>query len=315
MLCGTNDAMPSIFDNVITKENDHTNLLRNLMDRNAKIAALILSALTREEVSETEAAKFSYRTQQSFTGPDGREIPDIVIEGEQLRCLIEAKIDPSLYLTPRQREGYAHCFSEDREKKHLCFLVPRDWVHSGDVSEVERLLLSKNVKVHRCDWQDLISKIAESNSKDTTSELLKEILDFWKWRFEINHMTQEEREVIRTWSGEKYTAIRKLEKTLDQAKKLFDARGRATELETDVTAYGFYIKRDLSYLLWIGIWDKAPTPLSYGYELSGGEWIRPSVRPRGGTTASNYHLWTLPEDAWDQPERVYSTVESFLNQY
>jgi hypothetical protein len=42
--------------------------------RGAKAATLILSFLTQQDVSETEAAKYSYRTQQIFAGPDGREI-------------------------------------------------------------------------------------------------------------------------------------------------------------------------------------------------------------------------------------------------
>jgi hypothetical protein len=126
-------------------------------------------------------------------------------------------------------------------------------------------------------------------------------------------MTPEEREFMKGWSGEKYRAIRKLEKTVDQTKKLFDARRKKTELETDVTAYGFYIKRDDLYLLWVGIWDMVPSPLSYGYELDSPHWLKPSSIPPGGITISKYHLWSLQPETWDSPERVYEHTALYLD--
>jgi hypothetical protein len=86
--------MPTIFDNVVTKENGHTNLLRNLMERDAKVAASILSCLMGRSVPDSEAATFDYNTQQLFQGPDGREIPDILVTGKAVHCIIEAKVDP-----------------------------------------------------------------------------------------------------------------------------------------------------------------------------------------------------------------------------
>lgn len=305
--------MPTIFDNVVTKENDHTQLFRNLMDRSPKLAAIFLSCLLKERVSELEAAKFTYRTQQSFTGPDGRQIPDIVVLGENLQCLIEVKIDPGLGLTPKQLDGYAACFSDCKNQRHLCFLVPNDWKHSQDARQIRKTLEDHNVKVHLCYWQALIPELAES-FKNVEDDLLKEIVSFWKWRFEISQMTLEERAFMKTWSGEKYRAMRKLEKTVDQTKKLFDARQHTTELETDVTAYGFYIKRADRYLLWVGIWDMAPAPLSYGYQLESPHWLKPSSIPPGGTTVPKnaYHVWALPEDAWDDAEKVYAQTISYI---
>jgi hypothetical protein len=312
--------MATIFDSVITKENDHTHLVRNLMDRDPKVAATLLSCLTQETISEVDAAKFIYRTQQSFEGPDGRQIPDIVVVGENLQCLIEVKIDPELGLTPRQLDGYAGCFSTDRGRKHLCFLVPNDWKHSHLLVQISAALEKQNVYVHRCYWKDLIPKLAQTVASGEDN-LLKEVLSFWKWRFEISPMTPDEREFMKTWSGEKYRAIRKLEKTVDQAKKLFDARQHKTEFETDVTAYGFYIKRKDLYLLWIGIWDTAPAPLTYGYQLDSPHWLRPSSIPPGGATApksaavakNQYHLWAFPQEAWDDAEMVYAKALSFLD--
>ena len=51
--------MSTIFDNVVTKENDHTQLLRNIMERHPKAAKAVLSYLMEREVSEVEAASNS----------------------------------------------------------------------------------------------------------------------------------------------------------------------------------------------------------------------------------------------------------------
>ena len=73
--------MSTIFDNVVTKENDHTQLLRNIMERDPMAAAAVLSYLINRDVSEVEAASLEFRTQCLFWGANGREIPDILVEG------------------------------------------------------------------------------------------------------------------------------------------------------------------------------------------------------------------------------------------
>lgn len=121
--------MQTIFESVVRKENDHTNLLRNVMERYPQVAASTLSYLVGRPVSEADAASFSFRTQCSFTGVDGREVPDLLVAGYDFRCLIEAKIDPGLDLTRAQQGGYRGCL-ESAGERHLCFLVPDKWQHS-----------------------------------------------------------------------------------------------------------------------------------------------------------------------------------------
>jgi len=171
--------MATIFDSVATKETDHTNLLRNLMDRDAKAAALILSFLTERDISETKAAKCGYRTQRAFVGPGGREIPDIVVDGVGFRCLVEVKIDPELGLTSNQLDGYASCFSPDREN-YLCFLVPIDWKHHQDAKKVKALLESRNISVFVHYWPGLISELDHEAPNGQSGELFKEIVGFWR---------------------------------------------------------------------------------------------------------------------------------------
>ena len=104
--------MQTIFEGVVRKENDHTNLLRNVMERHPQVAASALSYLIGRSVSGRRVhLAFEFRTQCSFFGPGGREVPDLLVEEHDFRCLIEAKIDPhGLQLTRAQHDGYKGCF-------------------------------------------------------------------------------------------------------------------------------------------------------------------------------------------------------------
>jgi hypothetical protein len=298
----------------VTKENDHTNLLRNIMERSPNVASVILTYLLNRDVTEDEAGSFEFSTQHSFSGLNGREIPDILVKGKGFRCLIEAKIDPALELTDGQKRGYPACFIGNGEQ-HLSFLVPSEWKHAASIDQVRRLLSDKTVSVCTSYWRELIKNL-EAVSKSLNDEVLNEAIRFWKWRFEPNPMTAQEREFLNTWSEEKYSAIRKLEKTIDKAKGLFDARDFKTEPErSDIRTYGFYIKRGGSYLLWIGIWTKSPTPLSFGFHATAPNWLRPALLPSAPSTANDYHLWPLESETWDEPEKIFEEVKSFLESH
>jgi hypothetical protein len=251
--------MSTIFDSIVTKENDHTNLLRNIMERHTKVAAVVMTYILRRDVSEVEAASLEFSTQHSFLSDSGREIPDILVRGQNFRCLIEAKIDPTLGLTDGQKRGYRGCFAETGDH-HLCFLVPNEWKHTAGIDEI-RTLLANDISVPPpSHWRELIKRL-EAVSGPLADSILDEAINFWKWRFQLKPMTPQERDSLSIWPEERYSAVRKLEKTLDQAKGLFDARNLQTELETsDVYSYGFYIKRDKSYILWVGIWTKSSCP-------------------------------------------------------
>jgi hypothetical protein len=305
--------MATVFDNIVRKENDHTNLLRSVLERHPKAAAAILSHfLAPRQVSEIEAASLQFRTQHTFIGADGREIPDIIVEGPEFTCVIEAKVDPLLGLTAGQMRGYAGCFTRPGER-HLCFLLPDRWKHLQSLNEV-RAGLPPDVSLHICDWRKLIEHF-EKYSAQISDEVVYEAIRFWKWSFEIDAMTSKEQESLYPWSSEKYSAIRKLEKTVSRAKALFDARDNfKTELETsDTYSYGFYLKQDESYLLWVGIWTKAPAPLSLGFHSTKGDWRRPKQLTESSATADGYYLWPLELETLDDAEKIYSQAKSFLH--
>jgi hypothetical protein len=304
--------MHTIFDSLVTKENDHTNLLRNVMGRYPQVAATILTFLIGREVSGREAEALEFRTQHLFSGLDGREVPDLLVEGPNFRCLIEAKIDPELPMTPAQAYGYKGCF-ESVGERYLCFLVPEDWKHAKIAEQVKKSV-EDLIKVRLCTWRELVERLDET-SEAHNNPILAEAISFWKWRFEVLAMSSKEKEFLNAWSGEQYSAFRKLEKSIDQTKKLFDARGYQTESETSFTeSYGFYIKRGHSYQLWVGIWAQSPRPLSYGFHPTRPAWIRPNPMPVSPlSTSDGYPLWPLGPETWGDPEKIFSNLKSFLD--
>jgi hypothetical protein len=302
--------MPTIFDTLVTKENDHTNLLRSVIERHPRVSSAALSYLFGRPITEEEASSCTVRLQTLYVGENGREIPDIVIEGPALHGLIEVKVDPALELTAAQEAGYQNCFPSSGER-HLTFLVPNQWKHGSRVEEV-RLVVAEQLQVRVVYWRELIQQIAEA-LESINDVVITEAVQFWKWRFGVTEMTSEERNSLSTWSKETYGAFRKLEKVITQTKALFDARGSQTELETsDTTAYGFYIKRDRLYLLWIGIWTKSPAPFCFGYQVFKNGWLRPLALPPGSILTGDHHLWQLGPETWEDPEKAYEAIDCFI---
>jgi hypothetical protein len=285
------------------------------MERHPKVAAAVLKFLINRHVSDEDAASFEFSTQHSFSGPNGREIPDILVEGLDFRCLIEAKVDPALELTDGQKRGYRGSFPDTGER-HLSFLVPNEWRYGASVEQIRALLLPSAISTHTSHWRELISCL-EPVSESLADAILDEAINFWKWRFQLEIMTTQERESLDLWSSERYSAVRKLEKTISQARGLFDARDNfETELETSFTdSYGFYIKRGPKYLLWIGIWTPSKVPLSFGFETKSRRWLRPANPPPAPIAVQDHFMWPLESETWDNPEKLYAKVKSFLDTY
>lgn len=282
------------------------------MDRNRQVAASALSYLIGVTVPDANAASFEFRTQCSFLGADGREIPDLLVLGQDFRCLIEAKINPGLGLTRAQEDGYKGCF-ESVGKQYLCFLVPDGWEHSKSVNRVRESHKSVGIEVYERSWRELAEKLTET-VRSLGDPILIEAISFWKWKFGVEKMSLKEKELLNSWSGEQYLAFRKLQKTIDRARDLFDARGYETELETSYTeSYGFYLKRDRKYLLWVGIWTPSPVPLSYGFHATKSIWRRPNPIPVSPISIQEHNLWPLGSETWDSPEKIFENVKSFLD--
>jgi len=282
------------------------------MERHPKMSSVVLNCLFDLTISEVEAADLQFDTQVSFSGVSGREIPDIVIAGDNLHCLIEAKIDPTLELTVRQQEGYQACF-KDGSNNRLSFLVPRRWKHSDKVAQAKAALEHRGVQVSLTCWEDLVKKLGEA-AEPLGDALINEAIAFWKWRFKMQDMNDAEKQSLLPWPKETYLAIRKLEKTISQAKGLFDVHGFETEPETsDIEGYGFYIKHSNLYVLWIGIWTDSETPLSFGFHRKKRIWLKPTTFPTPVNTLPDYYLWPLEPETWNNPQLIFEKVTSFLD--
>jgi hypothetical protein len=135
----------------------------------------------------------------------------------------------------------------------------------------------------------------------------------------MESLTDQERESLKSWRIEEFSAFRKLEQTVDKAKKLFNEGGLETESETAYSdGYGFYLKRGRAYLLYVGIWAKAPAPLSLSLRTASSIWLRPASRPPEALTspkAPDHLFWSLEPEAWDDPEKIHAKVKSFLEAY
>ena len=277
------------------------------------MAAVALSYLFDRHVSELEAALLDFSTQWRNVGPNGCEIPDLLVSGQGKTWLIEAKVDPHLCLTDAQKLGYLDCFRGGGDC-NLCFLVPDDWRHKSVVEDVRRRL-GEQAAVQVRYWHDLVEKLKEV-PVSTDDVIVKEAVMFLQSQFQPRLLTDPERAFLSTWSQYKYSAFRKLEATVTQAKKLFDNQKFKTEAAfSESQACGFYIMQDSFYVLWVGIWTKAPSPLSFCYHLSGPRWRRPIHPPVPDETDNEFGFWTLDPKTWDDPSILCEVVKAFLQEH
>jgi acetolactate synthase regulatory subunit len=134
-------------------------------------------------------------------------------------------------------------------------------------------------QVHYRDWAALIVKLAGELEVRPDAVLLEAAI-FWKRTFSVVKMTEDQMSFLSNWNGENYVAMRNLERTVDQARKLFDVSEVETEAEmSNVREYGFYLKRGKRYELWVGVWADLNAPLLYGFHQKSTSWSRPTPRP------------------------------------
>ena len=130
-------------------------------------------------------------------------------------------------------------------------------------------------------------------------------------------MSLKEKEFLNAWSGEQYTAFRKLQKTIDQARGLFDEQGYETELEDVIHRLLRFsiLKHVLARISsFIGIWTPSPVPLSaYSFHATKSNWWRPNPIPVSPISVLDHNLWPLGQETWDSPEKLYANVKFFID--
>lgn len=127
--------MNSIFKNLVTREDDFTQLLFNLMERSDRFRTKLLESL----LPGISAAKITAEEIgiQTILWGDGR--PDIEVSTSDLYALVEVKVELGCGLTwnqevehgsPGELKGYFRALSNRKEwDRRLIYLVPRHWIH------------------------------------------------------------------------------------------------------------------------------------------------------------------------------------------
>jgi hypothetical protein len=130
----TEEKNHSLFHKLITKEEDYTQLLYNLMVRfpDFRVAVLLLFLRDRQLVDQIETRHLST---QLILKEGGR--PDLAIESPEVFALVEVKLNEKRGLTACQvpttldeqdiRSYFAYAARAKGKRKAVFFLVPDGW--------------------------------------------------------------------------------------------------------------------------------------------------------------------------------------------
>ena len=139
----SHDAQLSLFHKLVTKEDDYTQLLRNLMVRCDDFREAMLSLFFPDERLISQVGAEHVRTQILHAGY-GR--PDLVINSPALFMLIEVKISEWRGLTTYQapveltvkdaKHYYALAAKSAAPNRGVFFLVPDGWRSRQDTLEM-----------------------------------------------------------------------------------------------------------------------------------------------------------------------------------
>jgi hypothetical protein len=150
----------NIFDNVVTNENSMTELLCNLM----RLSPAFRRALLARFLSDQCSSRISEAEIYTQEGLDGCGRPDLIIRNEEVFALIEVKVQDHCGLTRNQPDGYFEALlKDDRPRRWLVFLVPKDWPHLAFLKERLELLSAAHTKSEITTriviWEDVLEVI------------------------------------------------------------------------------------------------------------------------------------------------------------
>jgi hypothetical protein len=263
----------SIFFNVVTHENQATELFRNFLRYKAFRDMFLGLFLLKDEFDLIEDSHI----QTQYNSCDfGR--PDILIENGAIEAIIEVKINETS-LTEHQPKSYLRLLSKDALEKgvnpYLIFLVPENY----DLQEFNNRINSSynengslnigksNIKIVH--WEQLIRNI-ERNNLSMICPLLKEYSELLKAWYITEPITFSASEVYSMFHGDKHIPIiiSKLYKTVDGIREKISKTYIVKNIVDDIQ-YALDIRdRDGNYLLYFGVWfdfwKEYGFPLCYG---------------------------------------------------
>ena len=154
----------SIFYNLTSEnENTTTELLCNLCC-NEEYRKIILNALG---IKDLKINFEDIQTQKQI--PKKRKLPDIIIENNEIKIIIENKINRYYGLLKSQTEIYPKDLVKSNKIKKLIYLIPKDYKYISKITN----LSEKYSFVSKVFWEDIINEL-EMYNKEKRAEIINE---------------------------------------------------------------------------------------------------------------------------------------------
>jgi hypothetical protein len=261
---GTSYGQPNLFNRLVNKEDDYTQLLCNLMLRFDDLRHKLFTLLLSEKLAILVRSK-TLSIQHTLPNRCGR--PDIAILTDELCVLLEVKIEPNRGPTANQDcnetdlGGYIRFLSEDVQgrERWLVYLVPRDWTHLEKVSAgLKRLNGTNHPTIHTkiVYWEDVRCAIEDSEINAHNS-FVEEFRALLAERFRPLTFTKEE--LFMSEPNDFLTVFETLRKLQVLMDKTFEKGVRRYKVEWERQTedeYGFNFLHENKYLLWFGMWGE-----------------------------------------------------------
>lgn len=242
----------SIFEKIVQKEDSHSQLLCNLLNRSRPFRGLIYRLLTGRKQGEDD---FTAQPQVDLN-EGGR--PDVKIhfpEDPSEDFYVEVKTERACEPTWYQSGGYG---APDK----LRFIVPVGWRPTRPVPQASRISF----------WNELVSLI-EHNEELRDDPLFREYRLLIDRRFPSIHIRPEEMQMIERSDKDVIVSLaRKMHRTVDALIEQFNgfvinAKRLKTEFDESEDEYGFEIRFGERRLLWVGMLSTEGQLLCAAYDL------------------------------------------------
>ena len=245
-------AKSSIFDGVVTTENQYTRLLYNLLLRDSAVRASFVSFLTSSP--KPSPVGIDQIGEQAYL-PNGG-FADLLIQTKNLSVIVEVKTAEGRDLTGRQLidvpdddpDSYISYLAGKAKQgfaAHLIFLIPSDWKYRIDVEgEIEKFKnkgRTKAVVVKQLTWSDL-SRTLTSITPAVEASLFTELINLLNAQFTPAHLTDEELKMLKNGNFTPHMAV-KLYKIIEDVHSLAKkAKLPVSETVADEDNFGFIVE-------------------------------------------------------------------------
>jgi hypothetical protein len=263
------DCKRSIFYNVVTTENQTTELLKNLLIKYEYFKKEFVAQIVEDETGSVPVNDRDISTQRS----NGAGILDLEIKNDRLHIIIEIKKRPETALTENQPYNYLDSLFDnvpDQSGRYFAFLIPIRYKHKKECEDsLNDYCQKKGVDRNRTKilyWENIIKILRDESFK--TDVLLNEFCSLLKsWYGAPVQFTV--KEVERVYNDKDIPRIvKKLHAVVDGVKKLLESDYSIKDC-MDYEQYGIDIsEKNGQYLLYFGLWLQCwanrGTALCYG---------------------------------------------------